>query len=165
MLQVKNYHLCFLFFLFFSAHTQWTHFLCPTEAAALAYQPVTTSQLGLASTRYGSNSGGYNSRSSAQSTPFPYPASNPFPPTTSHHKLPHFQARPLAAYGQVLRPSIQVAGPPTMYLTQPIQIQQIDRLGYGRGASTSFPAERLPEYFQESYSSSPQYQQQTSFIF
>ena len=164
MLQVKNYHLCFLFFLFFSAHTQWTHFLCPTEAAALAYQPVTTGQLGLASTRYGSNSPGYNSRSSAQSTPFPS-ASNPSPQTTSHHKLPCFQARLLACSIWTSSSAFYPSYWSSNYVSNPANANTANRFGCGRGASTSVPAERLPEYFQESYSSSPQYQQQISFIF
>lgn len=178
---------CVFYTSFFSAHPQPTHFLYPTEPAALAYRPVTASQLALANTRYGSNPGGYhltvstssNSPSatgtlqplthfSAQSTPFPYLASNPPPQTTGHHTSPPvFQPRPLAAYGQVLQPSIQVAVPPTTYLTQPRQIQQTVNFGYGQVASTSVPAysrERLPnppEYSQGSYSSSPQHQQQS----
>ena len=177
--------ICFFFTSFSSAH-QPTHFLYPTEPAALAYRPVTASQLALASTRYGSNPGGYhltvstssNSPSatgtlqplthfSAQNPPFQYIASNPPPQTTGHHTSPPvFQPRPLA-YGQVLQPSIQVAVPPATYLTQPRQIQQTVNFGYGQVASTSVPVysrDRLPnppEYSQGSYTSSPQHQQQS----
>ena len=156
---------CTFYSFFFSAHPQWNHFLCPTEAAD---QPVTASQLALATTRYDSNPGGYHlnvstSSNSPVATGTLSGQSSPHPQTTGHHNLlRRFQPRRLAAYGQVLRPSIQGAGPPTMYLTQPIQIQQVDY-----PSSTTVPAysrERLPnppEYFQGFITSSAQHQQQS----
>ena len=142
----------------FSAHPQPTHFLYPTEPAALAYRPVTASQLALSNTRYGSNPGGYhltvsissNSPSvtgtlqllpdiTAHSIPYQY---IPPPQTTSHHTSPPF----------FQPPSIQVDVPPIA------QIQQTVNFDYEQLASRSVPAylrERLcPQVF-------PQHQQQS----
>ena len=145
--------------IFYSTHPQWSHFLCPTEAAD---QPVTASQLALTNTRCGTNPGGYHLNvltSSKSPTEFSAQSSPSSPQTTGHHNLPHrFQPRRLAAYGQVLRPSIQETGLQSMYLTQPIKIQQV---------STTVPAysrERLPNppgYFPGYYTSSAQHQQQS----